>query len=457
MNIEIRTAIVRILAVGAALGSPFSDCLAETISAAAEGAGICAFGATTIDVLPTGKTLLKVQLSEPVVVSVASKAEEWGFFQFPKITRRLDGAVLVWWQMAPDALTTEGLFGVEGGGAAISQDGGKTWQPLEVPPEDFDSLVLPSGDRIKVCTDIPPFKVGEYVMPTPVLDQTGLDPAVRVGSRDRFFRYTELPAPLQGFYFKRQRSGQAKWVREHARLEDPKAIRPSYGDVFPIEWAGYLRNAAAADGLAVVWMCSGWSLEANGRPDPMSGMSFYRSRDEGRSWQVLGRIPYQPDLRGDPWGAQREGFWEPAFEILADGTYVCVLRTDVDVRNGKRGPMYLSRSFDGGATWTKPKIITPFGVSPYLLQLRNGVVALSAGRPGVQLRFSTVAGIDTWTKPVEMLPYKSDRDSVSCGYTQMVATGRDRFLLVYSDFNFENKARERRKAIKVQEIIVTLN
>ena len=115
--------------------------------------------------------------------------------------------------------------------------------------------------------------------------------------------------------------------------------------------------------------------------------------------------------------------------------------------------MYISRSSDQGVTWTKPEWMAASGVLPRLLQLKNGAVVLSSGRPGVQLRFST-DGKD-WTDPIEMMPFEDYKDQVSCGYTGLLETGPDRFLIVYSDFKFLNEAKEPRKAIKVREVIVT--
>jgi len=41
---------------------------------------------------------------------------------------------------------------------------------------------------------------------------------------------------------------------------------------------------------------------------------------------------------------------------------------------------------------------------------------------------------ERWTDPFEMLPFGNEKDQVSCGYTELLATGRDRFLLIYFDF-----------------------
>ena len=95
------------------------------------------------------------------------------------------------------------------------------------------------------------------------------------------------------------------------------------------------------------------------------------------------------------------------------------------------------------------------GVLPRLLRLTNGVIVLSSGRPGVQLRFCADGRGKTWTKPYELLPFGDGKETVSCGYTALLATGPDRFLIIYSDFKHPIPAGEIRKAIKVCEITVT--
>ena len=155
----------------------------------------------------------------------------------------------------------------------------------------------------------------------------------------------------------------------------------------------------------------------------------------------------------DPRGAERMGFTEPAFTILADGSFLCVARTTDGIGNG---PMYASRSLDLGRTWSRPEVIARSGVLPRLLRLANGVIVLSSGRPGVQLRFCADGHGKTWTEPFELLPYANEQDQVSCGYTSLLATGRDRFLIIYSDFKHPTPAGELRKAIKVREVIVRL-
>jgi hypothetical protein len=228
-------------------------------------------------------------------------------------------------------------------------------------------------------------------------------------------------------------------------------VRYASGNLFPIVWWGDMK--LLTDNSIVTGIYPAFYENESGGVSA-SGVSFYRSTDYGQSWKILSKIPYIPDLSTDPNGNKRLAFgWtEPAFEILKDGTYLCVMRTTDGMGNS---PMYISRSTDQGATWSKPVTFTPSGVLPKLLQLDNGVVVLASGRPGVQLRFSLDGKGEKWTDPFEMLPYTGSKEEVSCGYPRLLATGPDSFLIIYSDFKFINENNEVRKAIKIREIKIT--
>lgn len=216
-----------------------------------------------------------------------------------------------------------------------------------------------------------------------------------------------------------------------------------------------------ADKSLVAGVYPGYYIKDNNEVDKQMGVVIYRSADNGHSWKIQGRIPFTPDIHIDSMAKDRIGFSEPAYEVLADGSLLCVIRSaDGDgVTNGVgNGPVYASHSTDMGKTWTKPEVITPAGALPRLVRLQNGVTVLSSGRPGVQLRFTKTGMNDSWTDPFEMLRYQSksmqEQYAVSCGYTGLLVTGPNRFLMIYSDFRYKNEANEERKAIKIREVIV---
>jgi hypothetical protein len=387
------------------------------------------------------KKKLLIEFEEPVVVSVAAKPEKWGFFQFPTIMRRTDGNLAIKWHLNQDAIEA---YGNHQFGSAISKDGGKTWQAAEV-KENSGNTLLPNGDVINIVTP-KPIKVEDLKLPTSI--GHGMDTYAKTFID--FYKLSELPESVEGVYLNRLKKGSTEWNVEQDELHDPGAARYSFKGLFPVVWWGDMQ--IVNDGSVIAGIYPGFYVNLNGKADPKSGIFFYRSADNGHSWNIQGRILYAPDLIADSLGERRMGFSEPAFTTMVDGSFLCVARTTDGMGIG---PMYESHSTDSGKTWSRPKVIAPSGVLPRLLRLGNGVTVLAAGRPGVQLRFSTDEKGEKWSNAFELLPYKNEKDQVSCGYTGLIATGPDRFLIVYSDFKFLNGAKEIRKAIKVREVIIS--
>ncbi len=403
--------------------------------------GIQAYDAVSVDYEQNDKVILNVKLEEPVVVDVAKKVEKWGYFQFPNIRTTKDGILVVSWNMADDAVSS---YGKGNSGISISDDGGKTWNKPTTESLAGGGTALPNGDRIAVHTP-KALKLEDLQLSNPV------DSSKENYGRDFvYYRLSELPEELQGVYLNRMSKNSDSWSREHVKLHDPTAVRYTDSGLFPVVWWGDMN--VIPDGSIIAGIYPGFYLDENMEVPP-SGVLFYRSTDNGHSWNIHGKIPYQPDLTTDPNGNRREalGYTEPASLLLSNGTFLCVMRTTDGLGNS---PMYLSHSKDMGKTWTKPSTFTRSGVLPKLLQLDNGVIVLASGRPGMQLRFSIDGKGEKWTDPFEMLPFNNSKDAVSCGYPSIIATGSNKFLLVYSDFKYEIGTGEFRKAIKVREITV---
>jgi hypothetical protein len=390
--------------------------------------------------LDLGTHDLLVRLGQPVAVSVADKPQGWGFHQFPQLAHLDDGRFGIKWSMHPDSIMS---YGKGEYGVAVSDDGLR-WQSVSALPEEFEAVAVNDGSRIRIHTP-EAVSIEALDMPSPVAEE--FDKTRKL--RRLYYRHSELPERFQGIYLLRQPPGNSDWHEEKAQLADPAAVRYSRGGLMPVVWWGDVRHETHGALMAGVY--PGYSIDERGNVETKSGVFFYRSHDGGRSWAIISRIPYRPDHEYDPIASERLGFTEPAFYILSDDTYLCILRTSDVVGVG---PMYQSISQDRGATWSQPRVIARTGVLPKLIQLENGVVVLSSGRPGVQLRFSQPENMGTWSDAMEMLPYSGDRDSVSCGYTDLLATGPDRFLIVYSDFRYP-AGDATRKAILVREVVVS--
>lgn len=403
--------------------------------------GIPVYEAAGIEYKRDGKTAMNIVFGEPVVAGVADKPLGWGYFQFPGIYKSTDGSsIIVRWNMSEDSAES---YGKGGSGFRVSTDNGRTWQMADTRPQGGGTL-LPNGDRISIITP-PALKVSELNLPEPVATCKEA-----YGRTFSFYRHESLPEQLKGVYLSRW-DAENKHSRDHATLIDPGMVRYTDNGLFPIVWWGDMK--VLADNSVDICIYPAFYENENGGVDA-SGVAVYNSADYGRTWTIKSKIPYVYDAAVDPNGARRLalGFTEPAFEILSDGTYLCVLRTTDGYGNS---PMYISRSTDQGATWSHPVPFTPSGVLPKLLQLDNGALVLASGRPGMQLRFSCDGKGEVWTDPFEMLPYEDEKEHVSCGYPELLATGPDTFLIVYSDFKYDNGAGEVRKAIKVREVKVT--
>ncbi len=405
--------------------------------------GIPVYNKTEVIYKQNGKSILKIEFGEPIVVGIAEKPEKWGFFQFPNIHFDVDNNIVASWSMSADDISS---YGKGGSSYSISKDGGKTWTMLTEPPRIKNGLLLPNGDKIKIHTP-QALKVDALQLPKPVGESYEIHP--EKGHYTYLYKVTELPKQLQGIYLSRLKKGEKKWKVEQAVMNDPLAVRYSRQGMFPVVWWGDMR--VATDNFIYAGIYPGFSLEKEGKVRA-SGVFFYRSKDSGYNWEIISRIPYNPDTIADPHGKNRliRGYHEPAFEILPDGSFLCIMRTT----DGWISPMYYTRSTDMGLTWTKPIPFTRNGVKPRTIQLNNGTIVLASGRPGMQVRFCIDKKGEKWTDPFEMLPFESEKETVSCGYPSLLSTGNNEFLIIYSDFKFNNEIGEIRKAIKVRNIKV---
>lgn len=403
--------------------------------------GISAYDKTDFIYQKNGKNLFKISFGEPIVVAVADKLLKWGFFQFPGIYKSDQGEIVARWNMADDSAES---YGKGGHGFAVSKDKGKTWeQPTKQPIGG--GLAVKNGEFVNIHTPAAiPLK--DLKLPEPIATVKEA-----YGRTFSFWKTDDLPKELQGVYLLRRTMGSSTWTVEHNDIIEPNMVRYSDNDLLPVVWWGDMKSKA--DGTIVAGVYPGFTFQ-NGIVPP-SDVPFYESKDEGKTWTFIGRIPYSYDPIKDPKGGQRHalGFTEPTFEILKDGTYMSVSRTTDGLGNS---PMYISTSVDQGRNWSKPVAFTKNGVLPKLRQLDNGMLVLASGRPGMQIRIALDKEGKEWSDPFEMLPWVEGvhENQISCSYPEILFTGKDKFLLIYSDFRYKTASGDLRKAIKVREITV---
>ncbi len=369
---------------------------------------------------------LRVDMDPPVLL-VESPAEErrWGRYQFPTIERLADGRILATIHVEADSATAYGAPKLN----LVTSDNGLTWRKDDTAANGAYGLRLKNGDYLR--TDTPPaLDVGSLQLPAPAGEFKMYNVPYHV------YPLNQLPRDLRLIFFQRFRQGQ--WQPESTELDDSTGLRYTVQGRFPRIWWGDMLSTPDGSLLALTY-----PRIAPTQPFRF-GSAAYRSTDYGRTWKMRGQIVDS--------GAPGSGFTEPALTLLPNGTLYAALRT---TDGSGVLPMFESRSTDLGRTWSEPKAIAPNGVLPRFQRLDNGILVLSSGRPGVQLRFSPSGLANDWTDPWELIPTKSPRaESDTCSYTSLLPLDRDSFLIVYSWFHKPDREGRPRKAVFARRIRV---
>ena len=165
--------------------------------------------------------------------------------------------------------------------------------------------------------------------------------------------------------------------------------------------------------------------------DQLYSCVWVKSTDNCTTWQIVSVI-----ATGKPKGetAKAEGYCEPGFAITRDGSILCVMRI------GSYLPLYQSRSLDKGLTWSTPVVLPGLkgkslqSVCPDLLLMKNGVLALTYGRPGTRMAFSADGCGYNWNYAMET--YEGE----TTGYSGIVEQNPGKLLLVSDQGRTGDKA-----------------
>jgi hypothetical protein len=228
-------------------------------------------------------------------------------------------------------------------------------------------------------------------------------------------------------------------------------------------WGPY--DIAVLDDDTLIWamaIAHPASAELN---RPIFGVAAMASTDKGKTWRFRGLIAHDTDRSERGYSCD-----EHSMQRLPNGDLLCVMRTLMGDQKGIAHWLAAARSSDGGFTWSKPEPIAPFSVTPILMALDNGCVAVAYGRPGVYVRASSDSG-QSWSEGLNVVGPPESRlikeswwdvryddnslTKISCGNLGAVVTGPDRFVLAYSDFRHRQVEGKWVKAVMVREFRVS--
>ena len=149
------------------------------------------------------------------------------------------------------------------------------------------------------------------------------------------------------------------------------------------------------------------------------GVWAFESRDEGKTWKKIGKVPTESD-----WSSP----CEPHVIELANGRLLGMIRIwhpEVELTN------YITFSDDGGITWEKPRPLGTNGAPPHLMCHSSGVIVLTYGRrvaPFGQRALISRDNGETWEDEYIL---RDDANNWDLGYPSTVELPDGSLLSVY--------------------------
>ena len=349
------------------------------------------------------------------------------YLMCPTIARKSDGELIV--VFSGDRQEHVCPFGKSQ--LVRSRDGGETWSAPETinntPIDDRDTgiIVLRSGTIVMAWLAVANWDRA-------VLSRAGDPPDVLdawVRHRDK--TPAEAFAKWRGYWTRRSTDGGRTWEP----AVDSKAFAP-HG---PIELQdGRLLYASYTWPSAMIGLRSpGDALSVDvGDTETVA----VESTDEGRSWQMIGKIPV-PTM-----GEDRVNYSEPHVVEASDGRLVCLSRYQPpdwqrqpeEVGGSQAGEdwyMRQSESTDGGRTWSEAQKTPIWGYPPHLLRLHQGDILVTYGHrrpPYGQRACLSRDGGRTWDIDNEIvLRDDAPPPGRDLGYPATVELGPNEFITVY--------------------------
>ena len=427
----------------------------------------------------------RITPGKPVVIACGPPGENrWGFYQFPDMWRAPGGEIYLAMNIGADCEIGEH----QPSWFFVSRDDGKTWTRIPYAQVDQSPLPVTLSDGSQVafgetCYIYHAHSYGQYQHPWQwwQCKELGLEPCSGLvwDAYDNYqwlvYRFDDSPKQARETQMRWRKSKNDPWQKTTCSFNAPGLLlgglgranwwddngKPIYKDVPRRIFRAWPRDVIALPDDTLLWVYCSVHPDSLHRKYMYWKVDLFASTDRGRTWTRRGVIADDTDQTTDGYSGA-----EHSLQIMPNGDLYCVMRTEMGDHKDSTQYLAASRSTDNGFTWSKPQEIAPFSVTPIMMTLANGTVALVYGRPGVYVRTSADSG-KSWSEALPVVgqgeaELLKDRwwkvrydhistNKISCGNLGAVVTGPERFLLAYSDFHHTNEQGQQCKAVLVRE------
>ncbi len=429
---------------------------------------------------------MEIKIGDEKVVVRGIRPEEgmWGPYQFP-MPYKVGDKIAVSVHVGEDSIKTYG----DGRLWFVSEDKGETWQETTSDIIADCGLKLPNGDTIIFprvsAIDVSGYKIPGFFELTPGTDyskkaEEGTFPqqdgvTSHGGHVIRAYNADRLPDSLsekKWYMIRKTADGEVR--EEYCKLEWPYLTRVVFSDdtlANPYMKGIFPTGVPKIGPDGAVWITA---FSGEGHIDPKTkqyspyySAELFRSEDNGYTFKQYAHMEYPAD--GNKYPYLSGGFSDNEIAFFDDGSMCWFMRSAWYGSTGiEWAPMYMSRSYDMGKTWSAPEEFSFTGVYPSLCRLDCGVTLLCFARPGMFVTACPNDDSTKWIEPIELMT-PGDRSQLAnvknepktfhdwdgaCNNCTLIPVDENSALIFNCDFYFPDEDGVKRKTVFCRRITV---